>query len=298
MNQQLKTHAAILSITSNSVLISLKLVAGILMQSISVISEAIHSLIDLFAAIIAFMSVRFSSKPADKEHQYGHGKIENVTATLEAALIFGAAVYIISQAVQKLSRGNIEVVGLGIGTFVMGLSGVINFIVSRYLFSIARKTESVALHADALHLRTDVWTSFSVLGGLIAIKLTGLKVIDPIVAIVVAILIIKAAWNLIKDSFQDILDTRIPLRDEEIIHNVLANYSDSIVDYHKLKTRKAGPIRYIDIHIVFPKRSTVEDAHALSHRISSRIKERLANSQIMVHIEPCDSLCSGCHLKC
>ncbi|HUJ18686.1 MAG TPA: cation diffusion facilitator family transporter [Nitrospirota bacterium] len=298
MQHHLKTRAAIVSITSNSVLIILKLAAGLFMHSVSVISEAVHSAIDLVAAIVAFMSVRHSGKPADKDHHYGHGKIENISATIEALLIFGAAVYIIYQAVQKLEHGNIEVESLGLGTLVMAASAAVNFIVSRYLFKVAHLTDSAALRGDALHLRTDVWTSLGVLGGLAAIKLTGLEVLDPVVAIVVALLIIKAAWELTKESFSDILDTRIPAKDEELIHRVLAEHSHAITDYHKLRTRKSGHVRYIDLHIVVPGRSMVKDAHSLSDLITSRIKERLANSHVLVHIEPCDGMCNGCHLDC
>jgi cation diffusion facilitator family transporter len=298
MQKQLKTRAAIASIVSNSVLIALKLSVGVLMHSVSVISEAVHSGFDLVAAIIAFISVRFSAKPADREHNFGHGKIENITATIEAVLIFSAAIYIIYGAVQKLERGNIGIEGLGIGTAVMGLSAAVNYVVSRYMFKVARQTESAALHGDALHLRTDVWTSLGVFGGLVAIKLTGFNVLDPIVAIVVALLIIKAAWNLTKDSFPDILDIRLPSQDEERIHQVLAEHSHAITNYHKLRTRKSGPIRYIDLHIVVPRHSTVKEAHALSHRISSCIRERLADSQVLVHIEPCDGLCDECRLDC
>jgi cation diffusion facilitator family transporter len=298
MHAQLKTRAAVASIASNSVLIVLKLAVGMLMHSVSVISEAIHSGLDLVAAIIAFVSVHQSDKPADSEHPFGHGKIENITATIEAVLIFSAAIYIIYEAVQKLERGNTGVEGLGIGTVVMGISAAANYIVSRLMFKVARQTESAALHGDALHLRTDVWTSLSVFGGLIAIKLTGLHVLDPIVAIVVALLIIKAAWDLTRDSFPDLLDRRISSRDEEQIHQVLADHSHSISGYHKLRTRQSGPIRYIDLHIVVPRGSTVEEAHLLSHRISARIRECLANSQVLVHIEPCNGLCDGCHLGC
>ena len=244
------------------------------------------------------MSVRLSAKPADREHNFGHGKIENITATIEAVLVFSAAICIIYEALQKLERGNTGIDGLGIGTVVMGISAAANYITSRYMFKVAHQTESAALHGDALHLRTDVWTSLGVFGGLVAIKLTGLDVLDPIVAIMVALLIIKAAWGLTRDSFPDILDKRLPAQDEELIHHVLTEHSHAITDYHKLRTRKSGPIRYIDLHIVVPRDSTVKDAHSLSHHIGSQIRKRLANSQILVHIEPCDGLCEGCHLNC
>jgi cation diffusion facilitator family transporter len=294
----LKTRAATLSIFSNTLLIILKLVVGIAMQSVSVISEAVHSGIDLVAAIIAWFAVRESGKPADEEHHFGHGKIENVAGTIEAVLIFLAAIYIIWEAMHKILGGRVELEQLGIGALVMAVSAVANYLVSRHLLNVAVKTDSVALEADAMHLRTDVYTSVGVLGGLVAIKLTGITILDPIVAIIVAILIIKAAWELTRNSFFHILDVRLPRDDEEVIHDVLKGYTGRIMEYHKLRTRKSGHIRHIDMHIVVPKRMTVESGHNLSHIITDEIKSRLPYSHILVHIEPCKRDCRECVEKC
>jgi cation diffusion facilitator family transporter len=296
--QALKNRAATLSIVSNSVLITLKLVVGIAMQSVSVISEAVHSGIDLVAAIIAWFAVRESGKPADEEHHFGHGKIENVAGTIEAVLIFFAAIYIIWEAMHKILGGRVELEQLGIGALVMGISAVANYLVSRHLLNVAVKTDSVALEADAMHLRTDVYTSVGVLGGLVAIKLTGITILDPIVAIIVAILIIKAAWELTRNSFFHILDVRLPRDEEEVIHDVLTRYAGRIMEYHKLRTRKSGHIRHIDMHLVVPKRMTVESGHDLSHIITDEIKSRLPYSHILVHIEPCRRDCRECVEKC
>jgi cation diffusion facilitator family transporter len=294
----LKTRAATLSIVSNTLLIILKLVVGIAMQSVSVISEAVHSGIDLVAAIIAWFAVRESGKPADEEHHFGHGKIENVAGTIEAVLIFFAAIYIIWEAMHKILGGRVELEQLGIGALVMGVSAVANYLVSRHLLNVAVKTDSVALEADAMHLRTDVYTSVGVLGGLVAIKLTGITILDPIVAIIVAILIIKAAWELTRNSFFHILDVRLPRDEEEVIHDVLKGYAGRIMEYHKLRTRKSGHIRHIDMHVVVPKRMTVESGHNLSHIITDEIKSRLPYSHILVHIEPCKRDCRECVEKC
>jgi cation diffusion facilitator family transporter len=294
----LKNRAATLSIVSNTLLIILKLVVGIAMQSVSVISEAVHSGIDLVAAIIAWFAVRESGKPADEEHHFGHGKIENVAGTIEAVLIFFAAIYIIWEAIHKIMGGRVELEQLGIGALVMGVSAFANYLVSRHLLNVAVKTDSVALEADAMHLRTDVYTSVGVLGGLVAIKLTGITILDPIVAIIVAILIIKAAWELTRNSFFHILDVRLPRDEEEVIHDVLKRYAGSIMEYHKLRTRKSGHIRHIDMHLVVPKRMTVESGHDLSHIITDEIKSRLPYSHILVHIEPCRRDCRECVEKC
>jgi cation diffusion facilitator family transporter len=296
--QQAKTRAALISIASNSILIVLKLIVGIMMQSVSVISEAVHSGLDLVAAIIAWFSVRESGKPADDEHRFGHGKIENVAGTIEAVLIFGAAIYIIWEAGHKLSSGVMAVESLGLGAVVMLVSAVANYLVSRYLLNVAVKTDSVALEADAMHLRTDVYTSVGVLGGLIAIKLTGIAMLDPLIAIVVALMIIKAAWDLTRTAFFHILDVKLPDDEEAIIHEVMGRYAGRYIEYHKLRTRKSGHIRHIDMHLVVPKQMTVEAGHTLSHQITAAIEASLAHCHILVHIEPCPGGCATCLVEC
>ncbi len=293
-----KLAAARLSIASNSVLVVAKLAIGLISGSVSILSEAVHSGLDLVAAIIAWFSVRESGKPADDEHRFGHGKIENVAGTIEAFLIFGAAVYIIWEAGRKLAAGHVEVESLGIGALVMGVSAVVNYLVSRHLLNVAVKTDSVALEADAMHLRTDVFTSAGVLGGLVAIKLTGITMLDPIIAIVVALMIIKAAWDLTRTAFFHILDVKLPDDEEAVIHEVMAAHAREFLEYHKLRTRKSGHTRHIDMHLVVPKRMPLEAAHSLSHALSAEIEGRLPHSHILVHIEPCQRDCAECTVKC
>ena len=293
-----KTKAAQLSIISNTVLIVIKLVVGIMMQSVSVISEAVHSGIDLIAAIIAWFAVRESGKPADSQHPFGHGKIENVSGTIEAVLIFGAAIYIIWEAIQKLIKGTVEIENIWLGAAVMAISALANYLVSRHLLNVAIKTDSVALEADAMHLRTDVYTSVGVLAGLAAIKLTGIAMLDPLVAIAVACLILKAAYDLTKSAFFHILDIKLPDDEENIIHDVMKEHSHLFLEYHKLRTRKAGHIRHVDMHLRVPKLMTVEMGHNLSHQISSDIESKLAHSHVLVHIEPCKGQCDTCVVIC
>lgn len=298
MHQSAKNRAALLSIISNVILIAVKVAVGTMMQSVSVLSEAVHSGVDLVAAVIAWLSVRESGKPADDEHRFGHGKIENVSGTIEGVLILGAAVYIIVEAGRKLVSGTVEIEDLGLGVGVMAVSATVNYFVSRHLLNVARQTDSVALEADALHLRTDVYTALGVLGGLIAIKLTGVKLLDPFVAILVAVLIIKAAYDLTKSAFFHILDVKLPADEEAVIHATLDGHAGEFLEYHKLRTRKAGHIRHIDMHLVVSKHMNVEAAHSLSHAITADIESRLAYSHILVHIEPCRRECQGCAVRC
>jgi cation diffusion facilitator family transporter len=194
-----KQKVAMLSIYSNTTLVVLKLAVGITMMSVSVLSEAIHSMIDLIAAVIANYSVRKSAIPADKDHAYGHGKYENYAGVIEALLIFFAALLIIYEALQRLfSKAAVEFLWAGIA--VMGISVVVNLLVSRQLMKVGKEEDSMALIADGMHLRTDVYTSLGVFLGLILIVVTGIEELDAIVAIGVAILIMKAAYGLTKES--------------------------------------------------------------------------------------------------
>ncbi|MEN6437192.1 MAG: cation diffusion facilitator family transporter [Syntrophobacter sp.] len=297
VNQE-KLRAAWFSILSNGILTGLKLVVGLTMHSVSVIAEAAHSGIDLIAALVAFFSVRESGKPADDTHRYGHGKVESLSGMIEALLIFCAAGYIIFTAVRKLMHGRMEIEELGIGAAVMAVSAVANFLVSGFLYKVAKRTDSLALEADALHLRTDVYTSAGVLGGLIIIKLTGMEIVDPIVAIAVALLIVAAACRLTWNAVQNILDVKLPDDEEDVIRGVLKEHSSSVVEYHKLRTRKSGNVRYIDFHMVVARTTSLEESHRMSHIVVEEIKKLLPNCQILVHTEPCKNECTECEAIC
>ena len=293
-----KTTAARISVLSNLVLTVAKLATGLATHSVGILAEAIHSGMDLVAALIAFLCVRESGKPADKRHCYGHGKIECLSGMAEALLIFGAAGYILFEAVQKLRTGHFEIEELGVGIAVMAGSAVVNYFVSNHLYRVSKKTDSMALEADALHLRTDVYTSAGILAGLIAIKMTGLKILDPVFAIVVALLILKAAYDLTMNAINDLLDTKIPDEEEALITSILHSNFSSIVEFHNLRTRKSGNIRYIDFHMVFFKNISLEESHRISHVVSNEIMQRLPGSRILVHTEPCKAQCAQCAVAC
>lgn len=280
-----KVKVALLSIISNSLLIILKVIAGILSGSVSIISEAIHSSMDLVASIIAFFSVRLSSKPADKDHPYGHGKIENVSGVIEGLLIFVAAALIIKEAVVKIMHPS-EISEAYIAIAVMLFAALVNFIVSRILYKTAKEEDSIALEADALHLKTDVYTSLGVGVGLVLIKLTHIPILDPIVAMLVALLIIKESWELCKNAFRPLLDASLSVEEEQKVCEVISKYKDSIVNFHELRTRKSGCIKYIDFHLVVDKNLTVEQSHQLSDELESDLENTLKNTNVSIHIEP------------
>ncbi|MDA8125407.1 MAG: cation diffusion facilitator family transporter [Deltaproteobacteria bacterium] len=305
--QRRKERVALLSVVSNTTLVVLKLAVGLLIGSVSVISEAIHSGVDLTAAVIAFFSVKTSSLPADGKHPFGHGKIENISGTVEALLIFIAAGWIIWEAVGKLLRPQaVETVGWGIG--VMLLSAATNAGVARMLFKVGKETDSVALMADGWHLRTDVYTSAGVMAGL-AVMWGGESLfpgkhfhwLDPLAAIGVALLIIKAAWELTRQSAGGLMDETLPPEEETEIRRLIAAHFPVIHGYHQLRTRKAGPFRFVEVHIQVDGQMSVETAHRLNQELVREIRERFPHVTVTVHTEPYSGLCgakclSGCLL--
>lgn len=283
MNRKQKT--ARLSIISNLVLIIMKLIVGIITGSVSIISEAIHSTMDLLAAVIAFFSIRISSMPADAEHNYGHEKLENVSGVIEALLIFMASGFIINEAVKKIISDE-PISSIGMGFVVMFISAVINFFVSRQLYKVAKEEESVALEADALHLKVDVYTSLGVGAGLLLIHITKINFLDPVVAILIALFILVEAFDMLKRAFFPLVDEKISDDDIEIIKTSIAQFHENKVDFHDLRTRRSGHIKHIDFHLDIPEDMTVAQAHEICDRIEIEIENRIRNTKILIHVEP------------
>ena len=288
-----KRRVALLSVASNTLLTSSKLVVGFLSGSVSIISEGIHSGIDLLAACIAYFSVRESDKPADSRHEYGHGKIENISGTIEALLIFVAVVMIVIEAIRKLTYvingqgGEVGSMALDLGLVVMGCSALINIFVSTRLMRVAKKTDSVALEADALHLRTDVYTSAGVFVGLLLIRFTGWHIIDPLIALGVALMITKAAYDLVKKAFFPLIDVSLPAEEKSIITEVIGRHQNEFVEFHALRTRKAGAERHVDLHLVVPRVASIAEVHELCDTIELEISEQLQGTHVLIHTEPC-----------
>ncbi len=297
--QQQKEKVALLSVVSNSLLVILKLAVGFLIGAVSIISEAIHSAVDLVAALIAMFSVKTSSVPADKRHPFGHGKIENISGTVEALLIFLAAGWIIFEAAKKIRHPEpIAYVSWGVG--VMLVSAVFNIVVSNMLFKVARETDSVALEADAWHLRTDVYTSAGVMVSLALIWAGGwifpgadLTWLDSAAAIGVALLIIKAAYDLTLRSAKDLMDVQLPSQEVNWIRELIRAHRPVIHGFHQLRTRKAGNFRFVEFHLKVDPGMTVEDSHRVTEELSGKIESHFPRSSVTIHIEPCDGDCVG-----
>lgn len=284
MNKKVKI--ARLSIASNSLLIILKFVAGVISGSVSIISEAIHSAMDLVAAIIAYFSVRVSDNPPDERHPYGHGKVENVSGVIEAFLILGAAIWIVVEAIRKLTGEDSEIVSVEWGSLVMFISAGVNTYVSHRLYKVAKETDSVALEADALHLKTDVYTSLGVGIGLLLIWVTKIHILDPIIAILVAMLILKESLELLSKAFWPLLDSSWTKEDLERLEKKLASMG---VRYHDLKTRKAGSYIFVDFHLEMPHDMILEKVHNYCDEIEEELMKEFKNLRLTIHAEPQDT---------
>lgn len=281
-----KSGAAALSIASNSVLILLKVVAGVMTGSIAILTEAVHSAIDWVASVIAFVSVRKADVPADAEHPYGHEKVESLAATIEGILILVGAAIIVYEAIHRLAVGA-EVDSLGIGIAVMAFSTVANVVVSSYLYRRARVLESPALEGDAAHLRTDAMTSAGVLVGLALVEVTGVAALDSITALVVATAIVGAGVTIVRRSSGVLVDEALPEDEMDRIEAAIAHArTTEVAGYHKLRARRAGSRRHIDLHVQYVSGTTLERAHELAHAMRASIEAEIPQAEVLIHVEP------------
>lgn len=282
-----KKFAAGLSIFSNSVIIVLKLIAGHISGSISIISEAIHSLSDFLASVLTFFSVMKSSEPADKTHPFGHGKYEDMSGFIEGGLIIFAAGFIIYEAVKKILAPTSMDVDTTLGLYVMGISVVANIIVSSVLFRVAKTSDSISLYADAEHLRTDILSSLGVFLGLLLIKITGIHLLDPIIAIIVACIIFRAGFSISKSTMNNLLDCSLPESDLKTIDDILeSSKTKGIVGYKDLRARRLGPQKSITLTLIFPKDMTIYNCHTICDSVEKELKKRLGDVVSSIHLEP------------
>jgi cation diffusion facilitator family transporter len=281
-----KSRAAALSIASNAILIALKLVAGAITGSIAIVTEAVHSLIDLVASVVAFFSVRKADEPADAEHPYGHEKVENLAAAIEGMLILVGAAVIVYEATRQLVQGA-EVDRLGVGIAVMAFSIFANLGVSSVLSRQAKAHESQALEGDAAHLRTDAMTSAGVLLGLALVQITGDAAFDPITALVVAVAIVWAGFRILRRSSAVLVDETLPEAELDRIEAAIATArTPEVAGYHKLRARRAGSRRHIDFHVQYRSGTSLERAHELAHQMRDSIEAEIPQAEVLIHAEP------------
>ena len=283
-----KERAARISVASNTVLIVLKLVAGAATGSIAIVTEAVHSSIDLLASFVAFFSIRKADEPADESHMYGHEKVENLASALEGVLILVGAGIIIFESARRLAHPR-SIESLGFGIVAIAVSMVVNLGVSTYLSREARTTESPALDADAAHLRTDALTSAGVLVALTLVSATGSRVLDPITALIVAVVIVWSGIRIVSRSSRVLVDEALPEEELALVGEAIEAYgAPEVVGFHKLRARRAGSRRHIDLHVQFRPGTTLERAHHLSHELQGEIERRVHGADVLIHLEPED----------
>lgn len=288
-----KQNVARLSVFSNLFLTIAKILTGISIGSVSIISEGIHSGMDLLASCIAYFSVKKSVEPPDADHAFGHGKYEDASGLIEALLIELAAGIIIWETCHKLVSGG-ELVSLDLlyaGMIVMGISAVMNFVVSQRLMKVAKETESIALESDAWHLRTDVLTSAGVFAGLVLIQVTHLVFLDSVIAIVVGLLILREAYSLIRRSFADLMDESLDEDEVILIEDIICRHANAFTNFLSLKTRRSGPNRFVEFHLMMPHATPLDAAHAVLKEIETDIVARMPRTSVIVHLDPCDGRC-------
>ena len=288
-----------LSILSNVLLTSLKLIVGYISGSLSIISEAIHSFSDFAASILTFFSVLKSSQPADNDHPYGHGKYEDMAGFIEGLLIIFAAIFIIYKSSVKILNGSIVSVENNIGILVMLIAVVLNILVSSLLFKVAKESNSISLYADGEHLRTDVYSSLGVLLGLVLIKYTGYSILDCVIAILVACFIYKTGYKISKQSIMRLLDYSLPKEDIKCLNDIILGFKDKVsLKCNSLKARQLGPTTDIDLVLLFPRETSLCECHRICDEIEKRIRSIYVNASISIHSEPecynknCQNLCS------
>jgi len=285
-----RSGAAKLAVVVVIGLVGLKVAVAVITGSISVIAQAVDSFLDLFAIAITFFAVGMAAKPADEKHPFGHGKVEDMAAVVQAVLIFTAGGLIIYSAVLRIiTETTIELTEAGIG--VMLVSIVASILLSRHLLKVSQATDSIALEASARNIAVDVYSAAAVLAGLLVIRFTGLNIFDPIIALLVALFILKVAYDVLRGSFGGLIDVKLSEAEEGIIRSSIMKYSGEVVGFHELRTRKAGNQRYIDLHLVVPKNASVEEAHRLCDELERDIKKRLPHTSVLIHVEPCSEEC-------
>ena len=280
----LKRRTACLSVLSNTLLVIGKLSIGILTGTVSLISEAIHSGVDLLAAAIACLAVRKSCLPPDQDHDYGHGKVENVSAAFESLLIIVAALSILYEAAGKFFHPQVPE-SLNLAIVIMLASSLINAIVSARLYYVGEKTGSEALKADGMHLRADVWTSAAVMAGIFLMKVTDWAILDPLIACLVALGILRVGYKMCRRSYDDLTDASLSDDEESKIGHIIME-TPGVKGYHHLRTRISGSETIMDFHLELDRTLPLSQAHAISDKVESALQKKYGPCDPMIHLDP------------
>lgn len=276
---------AFLSIAAAAITIALKFGAYLLTGSVGLLSDAIESCVNLVAALVALWALTYAAKPADENHAFGHSKAEYFSSGAEGTLILVAAVSIAFEAWGRLFHPE-PLIQLGLGLTLSLIATAVNGFVALILLRAGRRLRSITLQADAQHLFTDVWTSAGVVLGIFLVKVTGWLVVDPIVALVVAVNIIWTGFRLLKETTAGLLDAALPREDQNVILDILNEYQHQDIQFHALRTRLAGTRRFVSFHVLVPGAWTVQQGHDLCETIELAIIQALPGTHVTTHLEP------------
>ncbi len=290
-----RSGAARLALGTIIVLIAAKAIVAVVTGSISITAQTTDSFLDLIAVVITLFAVRIAVMPADKDHPFGHGKIEGIAAIVQAVLIVGAGGFIVYSAVRRIVDGaTVEMTEAGIG--VMLFSTVVSIFLARHLSRVSRSTRSLAQEASARNITPDIYSAARVLLAMVLIRLTGLAILDPVIALGVAILIFKSAYDVIRKSVSELADARLPEEEEKTLTATIIEHRGQLAGFHAIRSRRAGNQRFIDLHLVMPRNASLEEAHAMCDHIEEDIKTRLPGTSVTIHCEPCQVECAECRV--
>lgn len=277
-------------------LIVLKVTVGWFSGSVSVLAQAADSFLDLFAGLVTFFAIRIATKPADRGHPFGHGKVEDMAGVVQGVLIFIAAVLIIYSSVLRIiNRATVELAEAAIGVMVIAV--IASVFLSRHLRKVSQVTGSIALEANAHNINADIYSSTAVLVGLFVVRFTGLNILDSIVAIGMAIYIAKLAYDALGKPLLGLVDASLPHSEQAVIESCLAEWRGQVfVGFHELRTRRSGNQRYVDLHLVMAKDASLEQTHHVCDSLEHEIQAKLPRSNVTIHVEPCDGKCKQCSI--
>jgi cation diffusion facilitator family transporter len=279
------TRFAWLSIAAALTTIVMKSVAFLLTGSVSLLSDAVESVVNLLGALMALGMLTIAARPPDNQHTFGHSKAEYFASLVEGILILGAAAAISITAIDRFIHPR-PLEQMGFGLFVSTGASVVNFVVARILMRAGKKYNSITLEADSQHLMTDVWTSVGVIGGLVVVSATNWLLLDPLMALLVAINIVWTGINLVRRSVDGLMDIALPEGEQKIIQDVMSKYREKNVEFHALRTRQAASRRFLSVHVLVPGDWTVHDAHHIAEDFERDIRAGLGDAIISTHLEP------------
>ena len=290
MNVAYPRYPIVLSILAALLTLGMKSAAYLMTDSVSLLSDAAESVVNLVAALSAFACLWYASQPVDATHTYGHEKIEFFSSGLEGILILFAAGGIAWFAIKRLFELALHPLqDLDVGVLISFAASLVNLVVAQILIRVGRRARSIILEADGQHLMTDVWTSFAVVVGLVLVRLTDLYWLDPVIALLVAANIVWTAWDLVSRSFNGLMDHALPKPEQHAVRAAIEALLRPGLTYHALRTRQAGARRFVDFHLLVPGKWTVKDAHEFTEKVETAVRAALPGAEVTVHIEPIEA---------